>query len=97
MKRVFPFLLAGLLCLPACGREAEITEVVVTEEPAAGEPAESTPAEKPAAEKPAAGKTDMGKWVGYDEHLPFILGAEKGLAEAKSQGKPAFFFYGATW
>lgn len=102
MKKTSPFVLAGLLCLAACGKEVVSTDRPLVppaaDEPTESMPAEETPAAEPAVEQPAEpDQADMGEWAGYDAHLPFILGAEKGLAEARKQEKPALFYYAATW
>jgi len=37
------------------------------------------------------------KWAEHTQHLPFIIGYEQGLAEAKAKHKPLMFFVTTTW
>jgi thioredoxin-related protein len=37
------------------------------------------------------------KWADHTQKLPFVIGYEKGMAEAKAQNKPAMFFVTTTW
>lgn len=37
------------------------------------------------------------KWAEHTQQLPFVVGYEKGLAEAKAQNKPAMLFVTTTW
>ena len=37
------------------------------------------------------------KWKGHTGKLPWIIGYEKGMAEAKFSGRPAFIFFTTTW
>lgn len=45
--------------------------------------------------RPWSGKVDV--WADHMQGLPFIIGYEKGLKEARAQGKPALVFVTTTW
>ncbi|HUY33611.1 MAG TPA: thioredoxin family protein [Pirellulales bacterium] len=47
---------------------------------------------------PTGATTDEdSKWADHTQHLPFIIGYEKGLAEAKARNKPMMLFVTTTW
>lgn len=45
----------------------------------------------------SAEETGPDKWAGHKGDLPFIVGSEKGTAEAKFTGKPPMYFFTTTW
>jgi thiol:disulfide interchange protein len=40
---------------------------------------------------------EASKWADHTLHLPFIIGYEEGLSEAKAQKKPMMLFVTTTW
>jgi thiol:disulfide interchange protein len=54
-------------------------------------------AEGSAAVVEAAPPADDPKWAEHTQRLPFVIGYEKGLAEAKAKDKPLMLFVTTTW
>jgi len=46
---------------------------------------------------PAGGVDEGAKWADHTQQLSFVIGYEKGLAEAKAQDKPLMLFVTTTW
>ncbi len=75
------------------GAVAPDSRTPTDETPADVEPA----ADETATDDTAAEETPEGKFASYMEKIPYVVGADKGLAIAAKSGKPVMFFYTATW
>lgn len=45
----------------------------------------------------AAAEAPEKKWAEHMGDLPFVIGYEKGMAQAKLTGNPPMYFFTATW
>ncbi len=51
----------------------------------------------PVSSQRSSGKAGTADWEHHTQGLPFVIGYEAGMAQAKAQGKPAMLFVTTTW